>query len=134
MIEGGCYCRRMRYRVTGTPSHETNCHCSICRRTSAAPFVAWFTVAESEFRFTAGKPAEFHSTAHGTRTFCPDCGTPLTFRTSRSPGEVDVTVCSLDDPERMPPRDHTHVASRLSWVKLGDGLPQFPGPREPFGT
>jgi hypothetical protein len=24
------------------PFNETNCHCSICRRTTGAPFVAWF--------------------------------------------------------------------------------------------
>jgi hypothetical protein len=40
---------------------ETNCHCTICRRTSGAPFVTWFTVAETAFRITSGKPASFRS-------------------------------------------------------------------------
>ena len=33
MLQGGCFCGRIRYEVTGTPFNETNCHCSICRRT-----------------------------------------------------------------------------------------------------
>ena len=32
MLQGGCFCGRIRYEVTGTPFNETNCHCSICRR------------------------------------------------------------------------------------------------------
>jgi hypothetical protein len=115
--------------VGGRATQETSCHCSICRRTSGAPFVAWFTVAEPEFRVTAGEPASFRSSEHGRRSFCPRCGTPITFQSSRFPGELDVTTCSLDDPERLPPRDHTRTSSKLSWVRLGDGLPSFPEAR-----
>lgn len=123
MIGGGCLCGFVRYEAEGAPSHETCCHCSICRRASGAPFVAWFTVPAAGYRLVAGEPATFRSSAHGTRTFCPRCGTPLTFASTRLPDEVDVTTCSLDDPERAPPRDHTRVASRLAWVELGDALP-----------
>jgi hypothetical protein len=129
MIEGGCFCGFVRYRAGDSPSFETNCHCSICRRTSGAPFVAWFTVPASDFGFSAGKPETFQSSDHGTRTFCPRCGTPLTFRSSRSPAEVDVTTCSLDNPDLLPPKDHTRTSSRLSWVRFGDQLPSFPEAR-----
>lgn len=129
MIEGGCFCGFVRYRAGGSPSCETNCHCSICRRTSGAPFVAWFTVPQADFSFAKGAPSSFQSSEHGTRTFCPRCGTPLTFRSANSPAEVDVTTCSLDDPERHPPKDHTRTSSRLSWVELGDQLPSVPEAR-----
>lgn len=124
-IEGGCFCGFVRYRVDGPVSHETNCHCSICRRTSAAPFVTWFTVRHGDFAVTAGQPASFRSSEHGTRTFCPRCGTPLTFRSAHAPEELDVTTCSLDEPERLPPKDHTRTSAKLSWVELGERLPSF---------
>lgn len=129
MIDGGCFCGFVRYRADGTPSHETNCHCSICRRTSGAPFVAWLTVPAGQLTFTAGAPARFQSSEHGTRTFCPRCGTPLTFQSSRFADEIDVTICSLDDPEAVRPKDHTHIRSALSWVVLADDLPAFQGAR-----
>lgn len=125
MLKGCCFCGAVRYEAGGVPSLETNCHCSICRRTSGAPFVAWFTVPADEFRFVAGKPASFKSSAHGTRTFCSRCGTPLTFQSVNFPAEIDVTTCSLEDPERLPPKDHTRTSSKLSWVQLADNLPGY---------
>ena len=35
MLQGGCFCGRIRYEVAGHPFHEANCHCSICRRSGA---------------------------------------------------------------------------------------------------
>lgn len=125
MIEGHCFCGFIRYAADGAPTNETNCHCSICRRTSGAPFVAWATVAAATFRFLSGTPRSFQSSDHATRTFCPQCGTPLTFRSARTPDEIDVTICSLDHPELLPPRDHTHTSSKLPWVILGDDLPEY---------
>ena len=123
VIRGGCFCGFVRYELSGALSHETCCHCSICRRTSGAPFVAWCTVPATGFAFTWGEPASFPSSDHGTRTFCPRCGTPLTFRSTRTPEEVDVTIASLEDPEAVPPRDHTRTSSRLTWVSGLEALP-----------
>jgi hypothetical protein len=131
MMQGGCFCGFVRYEAEGAVSNETNCHCSICRRVSGAPFVAWITVPADGFRLVAGEPNSFRSSNHGTRSFCPRCGTPLTFRSSRFPDEVDVTTCSLDAPAAAPPRDHTWISLSLPWVKLCDGLPAFPEARPP---
>jgi hypothetical protein len=125
MIEGHCTCGFIRYQADGPLSDETNCHCSICRRTSAAPFVAWATVPKAGFRVLVGEPASFRSSEIGTRTFCPRCGTPLTFCSDQSPDELDLTICSLDEPDEVRPKDHTWVSSKLSWVDLDDALPKF---------
>lgn len=125
MIEGGCFCRYLRYQAAGQPYHETSCHCSICRRTTGAPFVAWFSVAKPAFHWTAGEPKYFHSSPKGTRAFCPHCGTQITFENADVPYEIDVTTCSLDDPEQLPPKDHTRTSSKLNWVRLADRLPEY---------
>ncbi|MGE0579693.1 GFA family protein [Reyranella sp.] len=129
MLKGRCCCGAVRYEVDGTPRHSTGCHCSICRRTSAAPFVAWFTVEPASFRLVAGELTRFRSSAHATRTFCTRCGTPITFQSAHYPDEIDITTGSLDDPEQVPPKAHTYAASALSWVKLADGLPVYPDKR-----
>jgi len=126
MLNGGCFCGDIRYEAAGTPFHLTNCHCSICRRTTGAPFVTWFSVPRREFRFLHGAPTHFRSTPKGVRTFCPRCGTQLTFEHEGAPHEIDVTTCSLDDPGRLPPEDHTRTSSRLRWIKLADALPEHP--------
>ena len=129
MLTGGCTCGAIRYEAVGEPFNPTVCHCSDCRRIAAAPFVAWFTVAASGFRFSLGTPRRFASSAKVVRSFCSDCGTPLTFESRDHLSEVDVTTCSLDHPELATPRDHIWTAGRLPWIYLVDGLPAYPGPR-----
>lgn len=126
MLRGGCFCGYIRYEAEGPAFHESNCHCSICRRTTGAPFVAWFSVRRSKFRVLTGEPTRFESTAQATRSFCPRCGTQLAFEHRDFPDEIDVSTCSLDDPLAVPPKRHIHTSSRLPWIELNDGLPQFP--------
>jgi hypothetical protein len=124
-IEGGCLCGAVRYRAGGTPYNLTHCHCTICRRASAAAFVPWATFRARDFTFTAGTPGRFASSARAVRTFCSRCGSPLTFQLDETPEEIDVTICSLDHPERVAPVDHTWTHSQLPWIKLADGLPCY---------
>jgi ribosomal protein S18 acetylase RimI-like enzyme len=123
---GGCFCGAVRYRIRGAVE-VTHCHCSICRRTSGAPFVTWATVARAAFEFTRGAAAELRATEAARRTFCSRCGTPLTFELDAHPQWIDVTVGSLDAPESAPPVKHTWTASRLAWLHLDDDLPRHPG-------
>lgn len=101
----------------------------MCRRVAGAPVVAWFSVTRSSYRIVAGTPTRFASSAGAERTFCPRCGTPLTFEDRALPDELDITTASLDDPAAMPPADHTQTAMRLPWVRLADGLPAYSGTR-----
>ena len=128
MLTGGCFCGRVRYETEDAPFNRTNCHCTICRRTTGAPYVAWFSVARSKLKLS-GELARFRSSAKATRSFCPECGTQISFDLDGA-DEIDVTTASLDDPNRVPPVDHIHTSSRLAWVKLVDGLAQFRESRE----
>ncbi len=125
MLKGGCFCGQVRYEAGDMPFHETNCHCSVCRRTTGAPFVAWFSVPRTHFRLVRGEPTRFRSTAKATRSFCPQCGTQLTFEHEDFFDEIDVTTCSIDEPDELPPKDHIWTSSKLSWVKLADQLPEY---------
>ena len=119
----------LRRRVDAEPTNQTICHCTMCRHAAGAPSVAWFSVPPDSVRFVAGEPQRFKSSEHATRSFCPDCGTTLTYQSTRTPGDLDITTCSLDEPEQVPPRDHTFARSKLSWVTIADGLPAWPTTR-----
>jgi hypothetical protein len=124
-IEGGCLCGAIRYRIHGEPIVSGTCHCRSCRKASAAAIVPWLHVGSEQFAFTAGQPVEFQSSPAVTRTFCGRCGTPLTYRKTSYGNKLDVTTCSLDDPDAFPPVGHTWTSQKLRWVKLADGLPCF---------
>ena len=129
MICGGCLCGGVRYEAAGSPFNVTHCHCADCRRSSGAPFVTWASFVRSNFRFVAGRCREVHW-AGRLRSFCPQCGTPLTFLMDPDANEVDVTVGSFDQPALVTPEDHTWIEDRLPWVHLTDELPAYQRNRE----
>lgn len=124
-VTGGCACGAVRYEATGTPSNTMVCHCRTCRRVSGAPVVAWVTFDRAMFQFTSGEPAYYRSSAPVRRAFCPACGTHLSYETAKYPATIDITTCSLDDPEAFPPTHHSWLNHDVGWVKFGDGLPSF---------
>ena len=79
----------------------------------------------SQFRFVRGEPTRFKSTGQATRRFCARCGTQLTFEHDEFLDEIDVTTCGLDEPNRLPPQDHTYTNNKFSWIKLADSLPEY---------
>jgi hypothetical protein len=125
LSEGGCICGAIRYRVGGTPTNSMICHCQSCRRVAGAPVVAWVTFPTKRFQFRRGDPSEFRSSEPVRRTFCAACGTPLTYEHRDNAGFLDVTTCSLDNPELFPPTHHSWLSHDLAWVRFGDGLPTF---------
>src|SRR4051794_35805179 len=125
VAEGGCICGAIRYRVSGTPTNSMVCHCRTCRRVAASPVVAWLTFPIGQFQVIRGQTAEFHSSDPVRRTFCSACGTPLTYEHGDATATVDVTTCSLDNPDGFPPTHHSWLSHDLAWVRFGDGLPTF---------
>jgi hypothetical protein len=79
-------------------------------------------VPRSALRLLAGAPRQRRSSASAIRTFCPDCGTALTFHLDAAPDLVDVTVASLDAPHLVVPRQHIWMRSALPWMRCDDDL------------
>ncbi len=115
-IEGGCFCGCVRYHLVKDRYPSANCHCSMCRRISAAPFVSWMAIPLLCFEYTRGQPKELNSSSHGTRYFCEKCGTPLACILEEYPEKINVTICSLDEPQNFKPKAEIYVDDKLSWM------------------
>jgi hypothetical protein len=76
-------------------------------------------------RVTRGEPVEFRSSPHVIRTFCGRCGSPLTYRNEQDPDAIDVMICSLDDPNSLPPTFSVWVGQKLAWDRPADDLPAY---------
>ena len=46
------------------------------------------------------------------------------FANHRAPGEIDVTLATLDDAHNHPADRHVFVKDRLAWLRLDEGLPE----------
>jgi hypothetical protein len=122
VIRGGCLCGAVRYEGRGEPYHVTHCHCADCRKSAGAAFVTWASFARSDFEFVQGEPRVIVWEGR-LRSFCPTCGSSLTFMSGSDSDEVDVTVATFDEPERVTPADHVWVSDRLSWINAIGSLP-----------
>ncbi len=116
MIEGGCFCGEIRYQIEDGEHLAVTCHCSMCRRTSGAPFVVWLVVPKAGFDYTSGKPKVLDSSEHGKRYFCSSCGTPVACMVDSHPDFIDVTLGSLDYPQTITPTQEIYTDSKLPWV------------------
>ena len=121
--EGGCHCGALRYQLQGELHDIAHCHCSICRRVSGGLVVTWLTVPRSRFTWLAGTPRRYVAPASCSRYFCGNCGAHVALVTTRSPQSIDVTVGTLDHPERVQARRHIWTSSRLPWLHLDEDLP-----------
>ena len=125
VLRGGCLCRAVRYECTHPVSSVALCHCESCRRASGAHVIAWLTVRSAAFRFTHGAPRELVSSPPVRRTFCANCGSPLTYQHRDSPESIDVTVATLDDPNAVVPEFHVWMEDALAWEDRCDTLPRY---------
>lgn len=126
-IRGKCACGRCAYEVSDDDRIDVaTCHCALCRKVTGGTMVTWATVPLSRFRWIGAEPRLYRSSKHGKRYFCASCGAHLALWTSRSPDTIDLAVATFAHPDRYPPNRHIWTQTRLSWVRLDDGLPTEP--------
>ena len=130
VLQGGCLCGALRYEARERPVDTGYCHCSICRRSTGAPVLAWASVPAPSFAYVRGTPAIYHSSSWGHREFCAQCGTQICYRQTSNAVNVDLNTGSLDDPASCPPEMHIYFADRIAWLDTADTLPRHPGKKD----
>lgn len=128
MLEGGCLCGGVRFRISGKLGPAGFCHCSQCRRASGSAFAANAAVRNRYFEITSGASlvSEYESSPGKFRAFCSRCGSPVYSRREADPGSRNLRLGTLDsDPERRP-LAHVWVDSKAPWYSIEDALPRYP--------
>ena len=129
-LEGGCDCRRVRYRMTETPLFVHCCHCRWCQRESGAAFAVNAMIEADRVESTADEPeivdTPSASGAGQKIARCPQCRIAVWSNYSGAGPLVRfVRVGTLDAPDRLPPDVHIFTSTRLPWVRLPEGVPAF---------
>lgn len=129
--EGGCLCGGIRYAVTGPSVWQSGCCCRSCVLAHSAPYVVWAGFDVSNFTFLRDEPSVFRSSPDVLRSFCPRCGTSLTYRKdaaadialTEAASVVYISVPTLDRPELFPPTEVVRYAERVCWLELAPTVP-----------
>ena len=123
--EGGCLCGAIRYRSTARPTRCVICHCEFCRKHSGAPCLGFVHFPVDAFSWVSNEPRRYRSSQYAERGFCPDCGSTLSMHEEVLEDCVQVTLGSLDRPERVAPDDHVWTEDQIAWFEIKDDLPRF---------
>lgn len=121
---GGCRCGAVRFEASADPHHVSYCHCGDCRRATGGPVSAFVGFDADAVVFTGEKPKTF---ANGpvTRSFCEDCGSPISYFDRRIGGSVWFLIGAMDAPQNYKPTLHAYVSEKLPFLHMPDGLPRF---------
>jgi hypothetical protein len=128
VYEGGCSCRKLRYRMNTNPLIVHACHCRQCQRVTGSAFVMNALVEKSQVETLCGDIAEFRfpDTYH-TAFFCPECATYVwsEYKSGRFNDCWFIRVGTLDEPDRLPPSVHIFIDSKQPWVIIPEEEPRF---------
>jgi hypothetical protein len=125
-LTGGCFCGKVRYRISAPLLPARSCHCSRCRKAFSSACSAYAQVSPGSFTWLQG---EEHLRRHDTQggfglMFCCRCGSTLC---GIHAGEVHgVTLGCVDGDPGVRIEMHLFVASRAPWDLIGGTAPQYP--------
>jgi hypothetical protein len=123
--EGGCLCGAVRFWAEGEPINVRVCHCRNCQKAMGSPFFAR-ALFDQKALGIKGETARYASSEALDRVFCKACGTRL-FAWRRNGTAAGVALAAFDDRNAFAPTEHIWVKEKMHWLKLDDGLPQYPG-------
>ena len=130
-VTGACLCGGVRFRAALPAKWVAHCHCSMCRRAHGAGFVTWAGFPSAAVAIDSGNELlhRYRSSAQATRSFCRHCGSMLFFESGNWPGEIHVTLGSLDSAEGLEPQVHAYWSNHVPWaIEDAAGLPTIDPP------
>ena len=128
MMEGGCACSGVRYRMKRAPMFVHCCHCTWCQRESGSAFAVNALVEATEVEVTKGAPERVRVPSESGRghtfTRCPDCRIALWSNYSGAGDKVHfIRVGTLDEARAIKPDIHIYTSTKMPWMQLPDDVP-----------
>lgn len=124
--EGGCTCRKVRYRLLTKPLFVNCCHCTWCQRETGSAFVINAMIETDRLKILRGTPEVVKTpsaSGNGQKILrCVDCKIALWSHYS-SPKIAFVRVGTLDNPDLCPPDVHIFTSTKQKWVELSGKVP-----------
>jgi hypothetical protein len=130
-FEGGCTCRRVRYRLATAPLVVHACHCTWCQRETGSAFALNAMIESDRFESLGDEP-EFVATPSESGkgqsvARCPACRVAVwSHYAGAGPLVTFVRVGTLDAPHRLPPDVHIFTRSKQPWLALPTDVPAVP--------
>lgn len=128
--EGGCDCRKVRYRLHAKPFVVHCCHCRWCQRETGSAFALNAVVEMDQVKLLGQAPERIDTpsaSGNGQAILrCPTCKVAVWSHYAAA-GEkaVFIRVGTLDNPDVCPPDVHIYTGSKQPWVVIPERSVQY---------
>lgn len=99
-LKGQCLCGSVKVAAKPNTENVDVCHCSVCRKWSAGPYLALSCADNVEI--TGDTVSTFRSSEWAERLFCNRCGTPIVWRLADGGGEHHVNSELFNETGKFP--------------------------------
>ncbi|KGJ88700.1 GFA family protein [Thalassotalea sp. ND16A] len=128
-FHGSCLCGKITFAVTEFEPLVGHCHCTMCRKFHGAAFSTFADVKLANFKWLSGAALlkSYQASNNTIRQFCQHCGSSLTFCSSYNSQDntIEIALAAFDDDINISPDAHIYTDTKVNWLKLNDGLPQY---------
>lgn len=130
LVEGGCHCGAIRYRVTGEPLGVFHCHCTDCQKITGSAAEAVALYPRNMFECVKGEPVVYNTMGESgkmlRRNFCGVCGSLLFGVPEAIEHVISVMLPSMDDSSWVSEPAHIYVDHAQSWAPIPENAVTFP--------
>jgi hypothetical protein len=128
VMEGGCTCGAVRYRLNARPLFVHCCHCTWCQRENGSAFAVNAFIEASQVELLKGKLTQttLPSASGRGQVFwrCGNCSVTVWSNYPQAGPSIHfIRVGTLDDPSWAPPDIHIYTSTKQPWVVIPDGVP-----------
>ena len=126
ILNGGCLCGQVRYRITGPRRDIILCHCENCRRTHGH-ISAYTSVNKSDLALTSEISLRwYHDRSPDTyRGFCGECGGSLFWDRRDARNKMSISAGTLDTGHGLRTIGHIYLSEAGDYYEVNDDLPHF---------
>lgn len=133
LVEGGCLCGRVRFRLTAPPLDAGYCHCTRCQKRTGTAASANASVYGEAFELVSGGEllrGWRHPDGGFEKCFCGECGAHLFSRHPDDAGRMSIRLSAFDTDPGVPFSYRQFVAYAAPWEPIpDDGLERYPESR-----
>ena len=127
-IDGGCHCKRIKFRANIDPKQVQICHCTDCQNLSGSAYRTVAPADANSFELLSGTPKLYPKTAdNGTQriqAFCSECGSQLYSAPAEGEdGYFGIRVGAVNQRNELVPKTQYWFRSAQSWAQDLSGMP-----------
>ena len=130
IARGRCLCGNVAFEIDVPARWAWHDHSSASRRAHGAAYATYVGSWRKRFRVTRGKTslARYEDEASKTvRSFCSNCGTPITYERPRSPHMVNIPRALFSGRTGRQPLYHIAIEELQEWAYTGEPLVPLKG-------